>query len=136
MATHIHDIPGAHQATKTLRAHAAATATEKAVIFVAPFRCKVRSVRVVWDAAITGANTNTTHVNLLNGGADGSGTTELATIDYVSGTNAVALADNTLYAPATYLELAAGARLVIQWEKISTGLDIPAGTAVIAYEGA
>lgn len=135
MATHIHDVPGGHTFSKTLRAHAAATATEKAMIFRAPFRCKVRSVVIVWDAAITGQDTNTTHINLQNGGAAGAGTTELANIDYVSGTDAVALADTSLYAPDTYLSLAAGERLVLQWEKVSTGLDIPAGTAIVTYEG-
>lgn len=136
MVSSVHDIPGAHQAQYALRAHAAATATEVAYVFVAPFACKVRSVSLVWDAAITGANTNTTNVNLLNAGADGTGTTELANIDYASGTNATAGATVSLYAPASYLSLAAGAKLAIQIEKVGTGLALPTGTVVVTYEGA
>lgn len=136
MATSLHDIPGAHQTHYALRAHAAATATEDAFCFVAPFACKIRAVEIVWDAAITGTATNYTNVNLINAGTDGTGTTELANIDYLAGTNASAGATVSLYAPATPLALAAGAKLKLQLEKVGTGLSLPSGLVRITFEAA
>jgi hypothetical protein len=136
MVSQLHDVPGTHQAQASLRAHAAATNTEKSHVFIAPFKARIKSVSLVFDAAITGANTNTTHVNLINAGTAGSGTTEIGNIDYVNGTNAAAGATVALYAPATPLEVDAGTKLAIQHEKVGNGLDIPAALVVISYEGA
>lgn len=136
MASSIHDIPGNHVATAPIRAHAAATATELIAIFRAPFACKIVSVEILWDAAITGADTNTTHVNLHNRGTAGTGTTELGNIDYVNATDAAQFVAEDLYSPATPLSIAAGVILAVQLEKVSSGLALPNGTAIITYTGA
>lgn len=136
MTTSIHDIPGVHVDAVPLKSHAAATATELSFVWVAPFAAKVRAVRVIWDAAITGADTNTTHVNLINADVEGDGTDELANIDYTSGTDAVAGATIDLYAPASPLAVAAGTKLVIQHEKVGNGLLIPSGLVIVEYEAA
>jgi hypothetical protein len=135
MSNQLHDIPGNHVATAPIRAHAAATATELVGIFRAPFACKIISVEILWDAAITGADTNTTHVNLHNRGTAGTGTTELGNIDYVSGTDAAAFVAEDLYSPATPLEVAEGVILAIQLEKVASGLALPNGTAIVTYQG-
>ena len=62
-------------------------ATVRRPIFVAPFNCELGEVALFNSTAVTGANTNTVHYNLVNGGAEGAGTTELATRDLVSGTD-------------------------------------------------
>ena len=108
MATSLHDIPGNHVATYALRGHLAATATEKAFIFRAPFACTILSVEIIWDAAISGTATNYTNVNLLNAGTAGTGTTELGNVDYASGTDAVAGAATDLYSPGTPLAVERG----------------------------
>lgn len=137
MPSSIHDIPGPMTATYQLRAHAAATATEDAFVFTAPFACKIRKVEAIWDAAITGTATNYTSVAVVNAGIDGTGTTVLGTqVDYAGGTNATAGATVPLYAPTTYPTLAAGAKLKLQLIKTGTGLALPTGLVVVTYEGA
>lgn len=135
MANFDHDIMGNRVAQATIRAHAAATATEKQVIWRAPFDAKLVSVEIIPDAAITGDATNYSNVNLLNGGTDGSGTTELGNKDFSNGVNGVAGTAISLYAPASPLAVAAGNQLHIQLEKVGTGLDLPSFLCVITYQG-
>jgi len=136
MTSSIHDIPGDHVERVTIPAHAAATATESHTLFVAPFACQLVSVAVHWGAAITGTATNYTNVNLVNRGTDGAGTTELANIDYLSGTDATSYDAVDLYSPATPLALAAGTIISLDLEKVATGLALPNGQAVITYRAA
>lgn len=136
MSNQLHDIPGVHVQQTPLKAHAAATATELTGVFSAPFKCKILSVSVRWDAAITGANTNTTHVNVINAGTNGAGTTEIGNVDYVSGTDAVAGAVVPLAAPSGGLVVNAGTLIQIQHQKVGNGLNIPAGIVSVEYVGA
>lgn len=135
MVASFHDVPGNHIAQHGVPAHAAATATELVTIFRAPFDCKIVSVEVIPDAAITGIDTNETNVNLINAGTDGAGTTELASVDFVTGTNGVAGTAIQLYAPATALSVTSGTILQIQLEKIGTGLALPRFLAIVTYQG-
>jgi hypothetical protein len=113
-----------------MASHAAATATESRPIAYAPQAATIEAVYFIPNAAITGADTNTTHLNLINRGTDGSGSTELANIDFVAGTDATAF-------NATEFTLAAGDRVVadgvvaLQYEKVGTGLLIPEGLFVV-----
>lgn len=136
MVSSLHDVPGNHVAFYALRGHAAATATEKAFVFRAPFDAKIVSVEIIWDAAITGADSNTTHVNLLNAGTAGTGSTELGNIDYVSGTDAGAGVAEDLYSPDTPLSVDSGTILAVQLEKVGNGLLLPTGTVIVTYQGA
>lgn len=136
MASSLHDVPGGHTQQVQLKSHAAATTTETTGVFEAPFKCRIRSVTVRFDAAITGADSNTTHVNVLNAGTAGSGSTELASVEYTSGTDAVKGAVVTLYEPDDPLEVAAGTLIQIQHEKVGNGLLIPTGLVTVTYEGA
>lgn len=135
MATSIHDIPGTHVAYVLLPAHAAATATESIPIFRAPFACRVTAVRVTPGAAATGDNTNRTNVNLLNGGAAGTGTTELGNLDYATGTDAAVGVTQDVYASSTGTALAANDLLKIQFEKVGTGLLLGVALCTIEYRG-
>src|SRR5687767_6956660 len=89
--------------------HAAATATEKRAIFVAPRKCRVLGVEFASDVAATGDNTNTTNLNLVNAGSAGVGTTEVGNLDLATSVNIVALDRraiplNTTYANGVDLE--------------------------------
>ena len=128
------NIPGKHSCETVVPSHAAATATEDTAIFYAPFACKVTAVRLVPGAAVTGANTNTTHLNLINRGADGSGTTELANYDLTSGNDLTAYDNKNLYTPASGLAVVAGGVLTLQEEKVGTGLLVPSLLAIVEFE--
>ena len=131
MATdQLHDIPGNHYANANLPAHAAAAATEIVPIFKAPVACTVTAVNLIPGAAIAGADTNTTHVNLLDMGA-GAGTDERAAKDYVSGVDSAVGATVALFAGAEVL--AAGEKLGIEFQKVGTGLALPNWLAEIIY---
>lgn len=113
------------------RTHAAATATEKLCLFIPEKAVRITAMYHVPDVAITGADTNTTHLNILDGGTDGTGTTEKANIDYVSGTDATALTTNDF--SITAFNLDAGDSLILQYGKVGTGLLIPEGWIIIEY---
>ena len=71
-------------------AHAAATATEVIGCIPIPFACTLRGAWFISNAAVSGANTDTTHLNVINEGTAGTGTTELANLDLTSGNDLVA----------------------------------------------
>ena len=132
MVTAIHDIPGALTANVAVPARAAGDATASHVVFLAPFRCRVRSVAVVPAAAITGANTNYANFNLILRPAN----TELANIDFTSGVDRAAFVPFMLYQPTAPVELAAGTVLDLQRELVGSGIATPALLVVVTYEGA
>ena len=110
-----------HQATYSQVV--AGEATVRRPIFVAPFNCELGEVALINSTAVTGANTNTVHYNLINGGAEGAGTAELATRDLVSGTNLAV--GKTLLLDATSsgeVFMTAGDILELETEEIGNGL--------------
>jgi hypothetical protein len=118
-------------------AHAASTSTERVVLVYASFAMRIKAVRHVPDTIVTGANTNTTHLNLIDAGASGAGTTEMGNIDYVNGTDTPAedaRAFTTSGSTFTAFTLDAGDVFSLQYEKVSNGLAIPAGMIVIEFE--
>lgn len=117
-------------------AHAAATATETLTVFKTPCRAKLKAVKWIPDTAITGANTNTTHINIINRGTDGTLTTEIANKDWTSGVNTTAFGEVSIYAPAAGSELQVSLNHIISctFEKVGTGLDLPKGTFVFTFD--
>jgi hypothetical protein len=117
-------------------AHAAATATELIAAFTFPFAGRLRGVTFTPRAAITGQDTDTTNLNVHNRGAAGSGTTELAAVDFVAGTNA-AIAFPLVIATGLTTALADGVTLAIQAEKVNTGgsCAIPVATYTFLIDG-
>lgn len=115
--------------------HAAATATEQRAAFVAPCKCRVVGIEFVSDAAMTGDGTNTTNINIVNKGAAGVGTTEVANKDYGAGVSAVALDANAIPLNATYVngvDLAEGDVLAVEYEKVGTGILV--GPSIFQFD--
>ncbi len=128
------EVSGPLYATGFVPATAAADANIDVPVFRAPFAAKIRKVRIVPGAAITGANTNTAYFTLYMRGADGLGTTALATRMNVSGTDSVAHDAIDLYAPASPLAIVQDAVLSLQRGKYATGLATPELFVEIEYE--
>lgn len=118
-----------HLAQITVPAVAAADATVAFPVLVAPAgqSLQVSRVSVTSGAAVTGGNTNTKHLNVLDN------TTEVAALDLVSGTNIAARAETALFAPATPRTLDPGDVLLVQVEQVGTGLALPPMLVVVEY---
>ena len=128
-----YDVPGTHDMAATTPQHAAATATEIIPIFEAPASVKIEKVIFRPGAAVTGQDTNTTHLNVINMGTAGTGTTELGNYDLTSGNDLAVGERKELYAPATSLEVAAQTLIGLQLEKVGTGLDVPDGIVIVEF---
>jgi hypothetical protein len=98
-------------------------------IWVVPTASTVTAVTYAPVTAITGANTNTRSVSLVNKALDGTGTTVVATIQYNSGVNAAASDENTVTLSGTPANLVLAAGSVLQWQSthIGTGIADPGG---------
>lgn len=132
----INDISGEHVHTVIVPAHLAATATEAHPIFYANgAEVKVKSILIISADDVTGVDSNTTHLNLINAGTDGTGTTELANYDLTDGNDLTGDDAYELYAPTTKLSMSAGGVLKLQHEKVGNGLLVPALLVVIRYTG-
>lgn len=128
-----YDTPGARDDAEISHiAHAAATATEILCAYRSPCRAKLNSVKWVPFAAVTGANTDSTNINIINRGTDGTGTTEIGNVDFAAGTNAAATTAKSIYAPAagSELQMSEGSVVTATFEKVGNGLALPAGTFV------
>ena len=114
-------------------AHAAATATEVVVVANWDKAVKLINAWFIPDTIVTGQATNYTNLNLLNDGTTAAGT-ELSNLDY-DGTAVVSTAARvrvawTIATPSTQ---AAASTTSVQFEKVGTGLAIPAGIVVLEY---
>lgn len=93
----------------------------------------VTSVTYAPVTAITGANTNTRSVSLVNMGQTGVGTTVVATIQYNSGVNAAASDENTVTLSGTPANLVVAAGDILQWRStaVGTGIADPGGLVAV-----
>lgn len=118
---------------KTVPAVAAGTDSEKNIITV-PWAGTVTSVTYAPDTVLTGANTDSRTLVLVNKGQSGAGTTVVATKAFLSTVNAAA-DDQT----AITLSVVAGATTVaagdvLAWQSThvgSTGLADPGGLVTV-----
>ena len=80
-----------------------------------PFAGKISSVSYIPDAALTGANTNTRKISVINKGQSGSGTTVAAELQFDSGVNLTAFDEKTIpnSGTAANLNVAAGDVLAV-----------------------
>ncbi|MFQ5638222.1 MAG: hypothetical protein ACE5IR_09550 [bacterium] len=128
----IHDIPGEHRVQIGTPIVASSAATNYIAVLTVPFACTVTGIDFVCTDAVTGANTNTVHLNV-----DNSAGTEIANIDLVSGTDLTAGTASalTLTSTSANLDLAAGATLRLEAEEIGTGLGaaIAEGVLVVKF---
>lgn len=79
--------------------------------------------------AITGANSNTRSVSLVNKGQAGAGSTVIATLQFNSGVNTTASDEKTITLSSTAADLAVTAGDVLQWQSaaVGTGIADPGG---------
>jgi hypothetical protein len=102
-------------------------------VYSAPQAGTLTAVGYATVTAITGANTNTRSVSLVNKGAAGSGTTVMATLQFDSGVNTTASVPKTITLSATAANLVVAAGDILQWQStaVGTGIADPGGLALI-----
>lgn len=103
------------------------------ITFIAPRAGTVSSVTYTTVTAITGANTNTRSVTLVNKGQTGAGTTTMATLQFDSGVNTVAADEKTITLSGTPANLVVAAGDVLQWQSaaVGTGIADPGGLVAV-----
>ena len=136
LGSYFGDIPGTIPIEKYVPSHAAATATEVvAEPFRAPFKGTIVGFGFIPLAAVTGDDTNRTNINILNKGTDGStGAAEITNLDLATGVNLVAFDEKVIPLAANY-EVIEGQVIVLQHEKVASGVLVPAGTWIIYMNG-
>ncbi|MEU3665752.1 hypothetical protein [Streptomyces virginiae] len=102
---------------------------DDSVVGQAPFDCTVTAVEYVPEAAITGADTNSRTVSLVNKGQAGSGSTTVASLALTNGVNATAYNERTITLSGTAANLVLAAGDTLQWRSIhvGTGITDPGG---------
>ena len=114
----------------------AATATVRQPVFVAPVNIELGEVALVNSTIVTGHGSNTKNLNLIDGGAEGAGTAEIANIDMGSGTDLVVgktlLFDNIQGASATRY-LSQGDILELEFEQVGSGVLVNPTLAYITW---
>lgn len=122
---------------QTIRAVCAAVAAGSDLetnAFYAPFDGTVTAVRFIPNTTLTGANTDSRTISVVNKGQAGAGTTAVASKAFTSGVNAAADDSTaiTLSATAADLVVTAGDVLVVKSLHVgSTGLADPGGLVEI-----
>lgn len=98
-----------------------------------PFAGTVAAVTYTPSAAITGANTNSRTLTLVNKGQAGSGSTTVATLALTTGVNAAAFDETplTLSGTAANLEVAEGDVLAFVSTHVGTGIADPGGEVTV-----
>lgn len=114
----------------------AAGSTAAQAAAVAPFAGAVAGVTYVPAADITGAATNNRRLRLVNKGADGTGTTVIATYQFTDGNNADEFAEQALSLSGTAGALDVAEGDVLAWESthIGTGIADPGGLVRILLD--
>lgn len=120
-----HQVPVQPQAT--------AGSNLNTIVWVAPRDLTISGVTYTTVTAITGANTNTRSVSLVNKGQAGAGTTVVATLQFNSGVNTVAADEKTITLSVTASDLVVVAGDVLQWQStaVGTGIADPGGLVSI-----
>lgn len=105
-------------------------------LFEAPFDLKITAVSYTANAAVTGHATERRTLSVLNRGAAGVGTTEMAALDLLGGVNLVSGDEKALTISATPANLLAVAGDIIAFKSLhigSTGLADPGGIVQVSY---
>lgn len=127
--------PSVKTVGERVNAQSAATAVTGAAVAEAPFKGKVTGASLTADAAITGNNGNKRTLTVVNRGADGAGSTVVATLDFVTGKDAAA-GDEVAFAlsgtPAN-VEVEAGDILAVAEAVTGSGLANPGALIQIEF---
>ncbi len=103
---------------------ASSAATIRFPIFVAPFNCELGEISVITSILFSGADTNTVHLNVIDGGAEGAGTTQIANLDLTSGVDLAigkTLLMDQIQGASASVFLSAGDIVELEVEEIGTG---------------
>lgn len=130
--SYVADIPGAHEHFTSIKAVAKGSAFI-APIFSAPFACKVTGIAVTSISVLTGRATNSHNLNYLNKGVGGSGATEIANIDFGTGTNLVASVEKVVSSTLA-VTLAKGTVLTQVHQKLGSGLAFGESIVRVTFE--
>lgn len=114
---------------------AAQAAGAETTIFVAPYAATITSVTYVPNTAITGADTNTRKVSLVNKKADASGTDEAAVLQFNNTVDAAAFVGKAI-TNGTLAKRTLAAGDVVNWlsAKVGNGIADPGGTVIVTLE--
>ena len=112
---------------------ATAQATTKTfALGVVPFDGTIESVEFIPNSAITGANTDTRKLSVINAGQAGAGTTVAAALQFDSGTNAAAFDVKTITnGVEANREVLEGDVLTVKSEAVGNGLADPGGVLIV-----
>lgn len=102
-------------------------------IALAPVSGSVTAVTYTTVTAITGADTNTRKVVLVNKGQSGSGSTVVATLQFNSGVNTTASDEKAITLSGTSADLVVAAGDVLQWQSthLASGIADPGGLVTV-----
>lgn len=131
----LQDIPGTH--IKAVYVPAVTAGTDKKYpLFRAEADITITAAYFIPQANITGQDTNTMTVKVINAGTDGSGTTLIASKAYTSGNNATALKPEalTLSTTAANLDIDAGEVIAYFNDQAGTGLNCPEGVIEVHFQ--
>jgi hypothetical protein len=118
----------------TFRQHAAAVAQgadAEVALFEAPFDGTVTSVTYTPEAAITGANTDTRKVEVYNRKQDGTGTVQVALLQFNSGVNAAKWDEKDI--TLVTADVAQGDILSFKSTHVGAGLADPGGNVQVEF---
>lgn len=117
------------EATPTL----GAAVSDEIVVGEAPFAGTVSAVTYAATADVTGADTNTRTISVVNKGQDGNGTTVVATLALTAGVNLDSYDEKplTLSATAANLDVAEGDILAFTSTHAALGLADPGGRVAV-----
>lgn len=108
----------------------AAGSDKDTVVGRAPFAGTITAVTYTPDAQLTGANTESRTLSVINKGADGNGTTSVATKAFTSGVNANDFDETALTLSGTAANLVVADGDILAFNSLhvgSTGLADPGG---------
>lgn len=113
----------------------AATAVDDTVMLgEAPFAGTVTEVTYTPDTGITGANTNTRRLALINKGQTGVGTTVVAELQFDSGVNSTTADEKTIPLSGTAANLVLAAGDILAWfsDAVGTGIADAGGLVQVS----
>ncbi len=97
-------------------------------VFRVPFNCKLTKVSLIPQGSVSGHASNRKNLNVINKGANGIGTVELANLDLVAGVDLTAFDEKPIYAPAdpnSGINLTAGDVIALEVEDVGTSPAFP-----------
>lgn len=114
----------------------ATAASATAIVMVVPISGTVKAVNWYPDASITGQDTNTRKVSIVDEGNDGAGTTEIAEEQFDNTIDAVQYVKEplTLSTVTGALNVVAGDVLTFVSAAVGTGLADPGGVVEVVIE--